>query len=106
MCKKMVARWRSCKTVRGEDFGKFREKVGDTLLGGEESSSERRRQWRRRGKAHRRRRAAKNLLVGLVQKKIVMAEKICPEDWDGDMNKLKKPLKTAGTKTKRNNSGL
>ena len=55
VCEKMVgnlvARRRSCETIRGEDVGKFREKVGDTLRGREEISSERRiRRWRR-GKA-------------------------------------------------------
>ena len=52
-----------------------------------------------KGKAHRRRRAAKNLLVGHVQEKIVMAEKVHPEDRNRDRSQPKKPLKTVGTKT-------
>ena len=103
MCEKMVAdlvaRRRCCKTIGGKDVWKVREKVGDTLWGGEKSGSKRRR-WRRRGcKAQGRRRTAKDLLIGHVQKEIVMAEKICPEDRKGNWSQLKKPLKTAGTKS-------
>ena len=43
-------RQRSGKTIRGEDVGKFGEKVGDTFWGGEEISLERRRRRRRRAK--------------------------------------------------------
>ena len=95
----LVVRRRGCKTIRGKDVWIIREKVGNTLRGGEESSLERRRWRRQRGKAQGRRRAAKKLLVGHVQKKIVMAEKVRPEDRNGDWSQLKKPLKTAGTKT-------
>ena len=52
-----------------------------------------------RGKAQGRKRAVKNPLVGHVQKKIVMAEEVRPEEQNGDWSQLKKPLKTAGTKT-------
>ena len=103
MCEKMVAdlvaRWRGCKTIGGKNVWKIEEKVGDTLWGGEESCSERRRWRRQRGKAQGRRRAAKNLLVGHIQKKIVMAEKVRNEDRNKDWSQLKKPLRTAGTKT-------
>ena len=83
MCEKMVAALvarlcRGCKTIGGKGVWKIREKVGNTLWGGEESNSERRRWRRQRGKAQGRRRAAKNLLVGHVQKKIVMVEKVQP----------------------------
>ena len=58
----------------------------------EESSSERRRWQRQRGKAQGRRRAAKILLVGHVQKKIVMVKKVRPKDQNGDWSQLKKSL--------------
>ena len=93
-----MARGRSCKTIGGEDVGKLREKVGETLWGGEEISSKRRRRQRIRGKAQGRI-AAENLLVGQVQEKIVMVEKVRPEDRNGDRSQLKKLLKTVGTKT-------
>ena len=48
---------------------------------------------RRQNKAQGRRRAAKNLLVCHVQKKIMMAEKVCPEDRNIDWSQVKKPLR-------------
>ena len=72
------------KPLEERTSGKIREKVRNTLRGREESNSERRRWRRQRGKAQGRRRAAVNLLVGHVQKKIVMGEKVCPKDWNGD----------------------
>ena len=99
MCADLVARQRGCKTIGRKDVWKIRKKVGNTLRGGEESSSERRKQRRQRGKAQGRRRASKNPLVGHPQKKIVIAEKVRPKDRNVDLSQLKKPLKTAGTKT-------
>ena len=49
--------------------------------------------------------AAKNLLVGQIQEKVVMAEKVHPEDWNRDRSQLKEPLKPAGAKIKRDDSG-
>ena len=60
---------------------------------------ERRRWWRRIGHHHRRRRAAEKFLVGYAQEKVVVVEKIRPEDQNGDRGQLKRPLKTAGAKT-------
>ena len=44
-------------------------------------------------------REAKNLLVGHVQQKIIMAEKIRPERRNRDRSQLEHPVKTTGSKT-------
>ena len=46
VCDKMVARRRSCKTIRGEEIRKLREEVRDALRGREEVGMVRRGWWR------------------------------------------------------------
>ena len=56
-------------------------------FGVEKGCMERRRCWRRRDQCDGRRtcsRAAENLLVGHVHEKVMMMEKIRPEDWNID----------------------
>ena len=109
VCEKMVAdlvaRWKSCKTIGGEDVGKFGEKVGDKIHFGVN-----------------RRVTQKKENGGEEVRHMEGEELLKPSGWphpredcDGGeslpqgsgrrQEPAEKPLKTAGTKTKRDDTG-
>ena len=99
----LLARIRGREPIRREEIRKLEEEVGDALRSGENGSTETRGQGQsRRGEADRRgtrRGRAKHALVGYIQEKMVMAEKICSKDGKRHRSQLKRPVKPMGTKT-------
>ena len=81
----------------------IKEEFGDALRNGEKGSTETGgRGLSRRGEADlrgTRRGQAKPSLVGYIQERTVVAEKICIEDEQGHQSQLKRPVKHVGAKT-------
>ena len=77
--------------------------VGDALRSGEKGSMETGgRGWSRRGEADlrgTRRGWKKHSLVGYIQEKTVMMEKVCSKDGKRYWSQLKRPVKPVGAKT-------
>ena len=95
----LVERQRDCKSIEGQDIRELEQEVGDALQSGEESCPGAR-VHRKRDENHSRRtrcRLTENLLVGHIQEKVMIVEKVSTKDWDRDWSQLESPIETKHT---------
>ena len=98
-----MARLRGHESIGRENIWELGEEVGDALRRGEKGSIETEGGGQsRRGETDlraTRRGWSKHSLVGYIQEKMVVAEKICTKDGQRHLSQLKRPVKPVGAKT-------